>query len=245
MVDIVDRAIWATWYDLPEDGREEFIDWLHKVYIPRELQRPGILWAAHYENDVSEKRRLRSHKELAHTPDPSVPTGYAYLLLFGAPLPMVFLNPSPNERRAVWSDEERKYLGRQIGVRSSILMEHARVEGLDMAKRGPGLTLGPVIQVGSFNINAWENEEELVVWFAKHRMPRMVQSPGCIGTRNLISICGWAKHVVIYEFVSLETIEKTVVKEDWEISHRVVGNLVHAPNSSCRGIRIWPPVKDS
>lgn len=27
---MIDRGIWATWYDLPEDGKEEYIQWLHE-----------------------------------------------------------------------------------------------------------------------------------------------------------------------------------------------------------------------
>src|SRR3989304_6100839 len=30
-----DRGIWATWYDLPEKGRERHLQWLHGTYIPK------------------------------------------------------------------------------------------------------------------------------------------------------------------------------------------------------------------
>ena len=46
----MDRGIWATWYDLPEEGKEEYIAWLHDVHLPKALLRPGYLWAAHIEN---------------------------------------------------------------------------------------------------------------------------------------------------------------------------------------------------
>jgi hypothetical protein len=46
----MDRGIRAVWYDLPEQGREEYLSWLHEVRIPRVLSRPGHLWAAHVQN---------------------------------------------------------------------------------------------------------------------------------------------------------------------------------------------------
>ena len=44
----VDNAIWISWYDLKEDGRDAYLAWLHEIYIPLLLRRPGFLWAAHY-----------------------------------------------------------------------------------------------------------------------------------------------------------------------------------------------------
>ena len=38
----MDQAIWATWYDLPEDGRDEYLDWLHGEYLPELQSKPGI-----------------------------------------------------------------------------------------------------------------------------------------------------------------------------------------------------------
>ena len=93
----MDRGIWATWYDLPESGRDEYIDYLHGVYLPAMLQRPGYLWAAHVQNIDSPEREAASYKRLVHTEDPSVPQGYRYLLLFGAADPHVFVAPAASE----------------------------------------------------------------------------------------------------------------------------------------------------
>lgn len=43
-----DRGLWITWYDLPADGRDAHFSWLHGMYLPGLLKRPGYLWAAHY-----------------------------------------------------------------------------------------------------------------------------------------------------------------------------------------------------
>jgi hypothetical protein len=59
------------------------------------LARPGYLWAAHVENVVSPAREARNQSRLAHVTDPSVPTGFEYLLLYGALSPHVFVDPTP------------------------------------------------------------------------------------------------------------------------------------------------------
>ena len=47
----MDRAFWITWYDLPDEGRAAYLDWLHNTYIPKVTARPGVLWAAHYASE--------------------------------------------------------------------------------------------------------------------------------------------------------------------------------------------------
>ncbi len=239
----MDRGIWATWYDLPEEGKDEYIDWLHGVYLPGMLRRPGYLWAAHMDNVKTEEREQEINARLTHTTDPSVPRGNEYLLLFGAVSPAVFLNPSPAQLEEKWTVEERDMFRRRSGVRSCIFLEQNRVDGPEAKKRAPGLTPGPMIQMGSFNINALENEEEMGAWYTQMRYPRLKTVEGCVGMRKLVSVSGWAKHAVIYEFLSMEDIQDYLSKElgaeEW--SRRMVGNLVHAPGSPSQGRRIWPP----
>ena len=47
----MDRAFWITWYDLPDNGREQYLDWLHETYIQKITARPGVLWAAHFASE--------------------------------------------------------------------------------------------------------------------------------------------------------------------------------------------------
>ena len=95
----VDRALWITWYDLPEAGREAYLSWLHQEYMPTLLKRPGFLSAAHYatvdRGTMSTMRRGGAKKDPRL--DPSVPTGDRYLLLFGAEHANVFGDPAPSE----------------------------------------------------------------------------------------------------------------------------------------------------
>jgi hypothetical protein len=78
----MDRGIWATWYDLPDDGAQTYLDWLHNHYLPQMLARPGYLWAAHVQNVMTPGREANINQRLVHTTDPSVPDGNHYLLLF-------------------------------------------------------------------------------------------------------------------------------------------------------------------
>ena len=63
---------------------------------------------------------------------------------------------------------------------------------------------------------------------------------GCVGARKLVSIVGWAKHAIMYEFISMEAVNKYFIDTDEEWSKQVVKNLVHAPHSPSLGKRIWP-----
>lgn len=241
----MDRGIWAIWYDLPEEEGEEYISWLHEVHIPQALRRPGYLWAAHVRNVVTPEREARIRQIVHHTDDRSVPAGVEYLMLFGALGPAVFLDPSPAQMQERMTPEAREMLGRRRNPRSSIFVEHNRIAGPEVKTRAPGITPGPAIQMGTFNVNAVENEDELGSWYAQVRMPRLTKMEGCVGARNLVSVSGWAKHAILYEWVSLASLQENFITEKIPRSRRAVGSLVHAPSSPSLGERIWPPAGDS
>ena len=76
----------------------------------------------------------------------------------------------------------------------------------------------------------------------------MAQLRGCIATRKLAGVAGWAKHSVLYEFVSLEARLRNfeephqalaLDRTRWE--SQVIAGTVHAPGSPFIGERIWPP----
>src|SRR5438045_4426116 len=68
---VIDRALWVTWYDLPESGREDYLAWLHGTYLPNLLKRPGYLWAAHYAT-----RGSGGSAQIHHVDDPRGPGGF-------------------------------------------------------------------------------------------------------------------------------------------------------------------------
>ena len=242
----MDRGIWATWYDLPDDiWIEEYLFWLHDQYIPEMLKRPGYLWAAHQENTMPPEREASIHRILTHIndpgmDDPGVPPGNQYLLLFGSASPHTFVDPSVPELMAQADQRTREMIGRRQNSRYCIFVEEARVAGPAVKSRQPGLTPGPVVQLGSFNINALENEDEMGTWYSRSRLPLMAPMPGCVGARKLVSIVGWAKHAILYEFLTMEDVDNHFIDTDPEWSGQVVKNLIHAPYSPSLGNRIWP-----
>ena len=138
----MDRGVWVTWYDLPENGRDEHLAWVHRNYIPEMLKRPDVLWAAHY-------RSIQKGDVRVHTSDSSVPGGTQYLLIFGAEYADVFGNPVPPKFHASLAAGDRKMLSMRIGERSNIYAEAGRVHGPQSSAYKDGMALAPCIQLGS------------------------------------------------------------------------------------------------
>jgi hypothetical protein len=238
----LDKGIWITWYDLPEDGRDAYLSWAHDRYIPEMLQRPGYLWAAHYAS-------IQKSDVRAHTDDASVPAGTRFLLLFGAECADVFGRPVPTKLHASLPAESRKMLAMRIGERMNIMAEAGRVLGPQAANYHDGMALAPCIQFGSYNC-PWQHEEEMLDWYVEVRMPAMATTPGGgVRIRKLTSVSGWAKHAILYEFMSVKA------RHEYFLAHQdrpdmkpwlewVAKWLTHAPGSSSLGQRIWPPVPE-
>ncbi len=238
---IMDSGIWISWYDLPERGRSDYLAWLHEIHIPALLKRPGWLWAAHY---ASLERPSRNHT-LTHVDDSSLPTGDRYILLFGAEHAHVFGDIVAGALSAALSPQDRAMLALRQGERSNVFTEAARVTGSAERSYAAGMVPAPCIQLGSYNC-AWQDEEELLAWYAQWRLPAMEKLPGMVRTRKLASVAGWAKHALIYEWTSLEArnqVWSTYENEHPEMkawSARMVPKLTHAPGSANVALRIWP-----
>lgn len=241
----MDRALWITWYNLRDEGREEYFAWLHEQHLPELLRRPGYLWAAHYAS-LNEGPRVprRTSGRKNTTTDPSVPKGDRYILLIGAADANVFGDPVPSAIRAEAAAPSAQMLSMRVGERTNIMVEAARVEGPEAAAYKEDMTTAPCIQLGSFQCSP-EHEENALAWYAQWRMPAMAKMPGCVRTRKLASVCGWAKHAVLYEFVSLQarnhfiaTHEDGDVNREW--TDEVIARLTHAPGSANVATRTWP-----
>ena len=151
----MDRGIWAIWYNLPEENREEYFDWLHEVHLPTALERPGILWAAHYQSEEKISRKF-GEVRLSRTEDSGVPAGDRFILLLGGETAHTFFNPTPSELKEKQTPEANEMLGRRIGERSNIFAEESRMDGPEAARRGPGMTGEPAavfthVTVGTAN----------------------------------------------------------------------------------------------
>jgi len=236
-----DRGLWVTWYDLPDSGRSDHLAWVHETYIPSLLKRPGYLWAAHYAG-IGEATAARP----LHPDAREVPAGNAYILVVGAEDINVFGSPAPDELHAGLSQEDRKRLSMRVGERTNIFAEASRVTGPGAKDYKDGMTLAPCIQLGSYNIE-YRKEADILAWYAQLQMPNMSVAPGCIRTRRLASVSGWAKMGILYEFASVELRSRTFgpgrgagTPHKWQTSVR---ELIHAPGSPNVARRIWPPTE--
>ncbi len=244
-----DRGLWVTWYDLPGKDREAHLAWLHGTYIPRILKRPGLLHAAHYAN-----AGVPPVPHLKHTKDASIPAGNEYVLIFGAESPYAFTRGwesfakgAPSKLDEGLTAEDRKMLAMRSGERVAFLTEEAKADGPEAGKREGKMTLAPCIQLGSFNAEGVE--DELMSWYGDWRIPALSKLPGCMAIRKLVSVSGWAKHIVLYEFSSYEERDKhlptlrTLYPEAVAWTNEFTPKLLHAPQSPVVCRRLWPPIK--
>ena len=248
---MTDRGLWGSWYNLPAAGRDAYLSWLHETYIPRILKNPGVLWAAHYKSDkVTPAPRIR------HTDDPSVPIGADYVLIFGGETAHVFskgaeiyLRQAPEKLHANLTDEDRKMLSVRTGERVCVMTEVARRDGPEAGRSDGKPGLSGCIQIGTFNASSLASEEELLAWYADWRFGALGNLPGCVGIRQFVSVSGWAKHFVIYEFLSRHDRDahfpnlRKMYPAEGAWSDRTTPTLVHTPESPVVASRIWPPVK--
>ena len=93
----MDQGIRAVWYDLPDDGRDQYFGWLHGALLPNVLRLPGILWAAHYRITGGGREMDKIRGILARPDVGEIGTGTQFLLLIGAGSPHVFFKPTPKE----------------------------------------------------------------------------------------------------------------------------------------------------
>lgn len=225
----MDRGIWAIWYDVPDEHKAEYLDWFHHVHIPEKLSRPGYVWAAHYQLVGKDQGG-----------------GTAHLTLFGGATAHTFLNPSPGQLLLRQSAETKRFMGMRQHSSACILAEETRVDGPDAAQRGPGMTTGPVIQMGNYNAASPAVEDDLGAWYAQERLPLLAELPGCMGARKMLATAGAFKHAILHEFVSLEMRERhfgpheAQARDPTTWMGRVRPQLTHSPRSPAVGQRIWP-----
>lgn len=247
----IDPSLWITCYDLPADRKDEYLDWLHGVYLPRILARPGVVHAAHYASVKPGSANPRM------TTDPAVPPGSDYVLVVAGQSAHVFANsaahylgnqPDPSPAGLELTPHDKGMLALRRGARVSITTEVARAHGPQASTRAPAGTLAPCIQLGSFNAADVDAEDEVLAWYAHWRMPAFRTVAGCVGIRKLVTASGWAKHVVLYEFTSLQSrgqyasALKALSPEMFAWNERAIARLTHAPGSPLVAQRLWPVV---
>ncbi len=240
------NGIWATWYDLPEGDLSAYFNWLHDDHLPRLQRRVGIAWAAHYRITGGGAKMDQIHNHLARADD-DIGQGAQYLVLVGATSPHVFFKPRIDQWQASLRGTNGQMLALRQGSRSCFFAEEASVTGPEYDTAVDGGCSAPAIQMGSFQTKTLDDELDLAAWYAQYRLPAMARMSGCVATRKLVSVAGWAKHSILYEFTSLQARQnnfqnhESLALDDKVWTNKIINYTVHAPGSPSVGERIWPP----
>ncbi|MBT3820308.1 MAG: hypothetical protein HOC91_18835 [Nitrospinaceae bacterium] len=246
----MDSGIWGVWYDLPKEGEDEYLSWLHEEHIPQALKRPDYLWAAHYRSIRNESHNSSPvQKAKRFMDEPELGRGGDYLLLFGANSAHAFLDPAPDDLLKSYDARSREMISRRQGDRTAYFTEVGRVDGPEIAQRGPDLTPAPMIQMGAYRADDENYNIDVALWYVHHRLAALPEMEGCVGARKLLSLGGWARHAILYEFISPEAREHYYQIQEapgGDANHPtggIVRTLIHSPDSPTLGVRIWPEVK--
>ncbi|MBT3433348.1 MAG: hypothetical protein HN435_05490 [Nitrospinaceae bacterium] len=246
----MDSGIWGVWYDLPKEGEDEYLSWLHEEHIPQALKRPDYLWAAHYRSIRNESHNSSPvQKAKRFMDEPELGRGGDYLLLFGANSAHAFLDPAPDDLLKSYDARSREMISRRQGDRTAYFTEVGRVDGPEIAQRCPDLTPAPMIQMGAYRADDENYNIDVALWYVHHRLAALPEMEGCVGARKLLSLGGWARHAILYEFISPEAREHYYQIQEapgGDANHPtggIVRTLIHSPDSPTLGVRIWPEVK--
>ncbi len=244
----MDLGIKAVWYDLPEDVQTVFFDWLHGIYLPKLLERPGYLWAASYKIARSENF-VTFHDRMHRAQESEVGQGSQFIMAMGAENPHIFFQAEEDSWPEDKDKETEKMFNCRVGTRTNIYAEVARVDGPELDVRPLNTAPGPAVQWGSFRAEAWEQEFDISKWYAQYRLPTVSKMSGVIAARRLACISGWPDHGVIYEFTSLQARLDGFQKHEalgeipGEWTNRVaLAQTFHQPGSPSVAERIWPKV---
>lgn len=246
------EVIKAEWFDLdtPDDpaGGGETRAWLHDSYLPQLQAAPGVAWVGHYEIvEIPDRPYIAGAPQRRETTDPDLPTGWQNVLLIAAVSPEVFFGKgNPVDALA------EAHAGRLAGLRnhrSNVFLEEQVINAPEQRAAPYGMGPPPAMQLGNYNVTRPEDDFELARWYRAERFARVSVTEGMIRGRKLVSMAGWAKHGVLWEFTDLPegdaSFEHRFVAadrdENWQGRH-VLEYAEHAYGSPHAGRRVWPPV---
>lgn len=241
-----DRAIWAVWYDLDDSERERYLAWAHREYLPYLARQPGRDWVAHYRYEGGGAQMNDIKKNVvSHAASDEVGQGSQYVVLIGAPSVHTFFDPFFDDL----APPGQEMLGLRQGVRTVVFSEEARVDGPSLASAAGHSVPAPAIQMGTLRARSVEAEFDLIRWYAQYRLPSMAKMTGCVRTRKLTAVAGWARHGILYEFESLamrlqhfEQGHESLALDPNHWTNKITRASVHAPGSPFIGTRIWSSV---
>ncbi len=223
------QAIWGIIYDLPTEGRDEYLAWFHDVHVGEKLARPGYTWAAHYEV-VSPSGEAATSRGTGAGGSGDV----GYVALFGGEYTSIFLNPSPAQIKPRQTELTREMMGRRKASRSFIAAE----EWHSAASSETGHAAA-AIELVCCDVAA--NDEDFGAWCVQDLKPRLQPMSEFARLTKLLTATGPAKHIVLSEFASLAALlgsQQGGAKSEW--TSRVEGYRSHMPGSPLTARRIHP-----
>ena len=242
------EVIKAEWFDISDENRADTWAWLHAEYFPALQAAAGVAWVGHYEIEKQQdKPYIEGAPAKQETTDPSVPTGWENVVLtaavssevfFGTDNPVDAMEEAHADKRAAFEN-----------YRSAVFIEEQVINSPEQRTSPYGMGPPPAMQLGNYNANAPEDEIELAKWYRSERFARVSVSRGMIRGRKMLSMAGWPKHGVLWEFTDLPegefTFEPRFLEadrgEEWPGRH-VLEYVTHAPNGPHCGRRVWPKV---
>jgi hypothetical protein len=248
----MDRGMWATWYDLDEEDRGPFRDWLHQEYLPKLEQSGKYEWVANYMkvDAPTEVPTSGGKPHVGYTNDP-MPQASENVILIAASSPHLFFKPQTLDGDQAELDP-KGMLKLRKDVRHAVMLEEERVVGQAKEAATYPAYPGPAIQFGTFRMRDHNNDFEAVRWYSQSRLPLMGRSPECIRARKMMVVGGWAKHGIIYEFSSLsartelwERVHKERLAGNELVGWRIGPRTLHTPGSPLIGMRTYPPLNGS
>ena len=236
----------AEWFDISPENKDKLWQWLHEFFLEYLQTQSGISWVAHYEIVPHPTTPYIKGAPLKkETKDTNIPSGWENLILTSASSASVFFGPQ-NELKNIEKKNEVN-LSMRDNYRSAVFIEEEIINGPEQNKNPLGMGGPPAMQFGSYNVDANNDDIELAKWYRGERFPRLSVARGMIRGRKLLSITGWAKHGVFWEFAEMEeneySFEHRFIKadrgENWNGRH-VLEYVTHAPGSPHAGKRVWP-----
>jgi hypothetical protein len=240
------EVIKAEWFDLDEDTQQDTLQWLHQSYLPAVQATPGVGWVGHYAIVKSpSKRYIKDAPEKVETSDVSIPTGWQYVILTAALSSEVFFGQ--NNSLDALAQTNAASMAALKNFRSAVFLEEQVVNSPEQRACPYGMGPPPAMQIGHYNTNTPEDDLELARWYRSERFSRVSVTPGMIRGRKMLSIAGWAKHGVLWEFTDLPdgdySFEHRFVAaardDEWGGRH-VLDYVTHCHGSPNAGRRIWP-----
>ena len=242
------EVIKAEWFDIAKNKKEKFWSWLHNEHLPQIQSLQGVSWVGHYEIEKHQNRPyIEGGPMKKETTDPSVPTGWQNVVLTAAISPEVFFGLNNTLETLIKANVEK--LALRDNYREAVFIEEQVVNSPEMHVTPYGMGPPPAMQLGNYNTDKPEDDIELAKWYREERFPRVSVSRGMIRGRKMVSISGWSKHGVLWEFTDLPegefTFEPRFIEadrnENWRGRH-VLEYVTHAPGSPHAGRRVWPKI---